>query len=83
MGVGGSEVFRFESRPRTKEVAVMLVAFAIVGAVFLLAVFLRLSGFKGFYFGLEFHKPKELRESSDVHLSKPSGPLMGNGQLRD
>lgn len=54
----------------------MLLAFAIVGALAVLAVFLRLSGFKRFYVGFEFHNPKELGESSDAHLAKSSSPLL-------
>lgn len=61
-------------------------ALAGIGGLFLLALFLRLSGFKGFYFGCEFHKPNELKDSSEVHLandSQPSRSLLRNGGVSD
>jgi hypothetical protein len=59
---------------------------AAIGGLFLLALFLRLSGFKGFYFGCEFHKPNELKDPSEVHLangSQTSRSLLRNGSVSD
>ena len=56
----------------------ILLPFAVIGALLVFAVILRLSGFKGFKMELEFHKPPELMESSDVHLAKSSRSLLRN-----
>ena len=39
---------------------------ALFGIGFGVAELIRRSGFKGFIFGCEFHKPQELNESSQV-----------------
>ena len=47
----------------------MVIAFAIIGVLAVVAVLIRLSGFKGFYLGLEFHdKPKQISQSSKLGL---------------
>ena len=56
----------------------VLLPFAAIGALVVLALFLRLSGFKGLKMELEFHKPPELMKS-DVHLAKSSQSLLRNG----
>lgn len=45
----------------------MVIAFAVIGVLAVVAVLIRLSGFKGFYLGFEFHdKPKQISESSKL-----------------
>ena len=61
----------------------VLLTFAAIGALFLLAIVLRLSGFKGLYVGLEFHQPKELKESSEDRLAKSSRSVQRNARLLD
>ena len=56
----------------------VLLPFAVIGALLVFAVILRLSGFKGFKMELEFHNPAELIESSDVHLAKSSRSFLRN-----
>jgi hypothetical protein len=62
----------------------MVEVLAVVGALTVLAVFLRLSGFKGLYMGVEFHdKQRDLSESSEAHLASDSRPLLRNRRASD
>ena len=57
---------------------------ALFGIGLGVAELVRRSGFKGFIFGLDFHKPDEQRQlSSDDGLAKSSRSVQRNGRLLD